>query len=211
MNKKVKSLLVAGLLVVGMSGNTFANGGSGAGESTSTPVPVISEIINPEFKEGNTERTFTLQDEAVTVTIKRNEDDTYDIKVSWDSDTVNVTGLRPSFANGTINSDNLFDEKYFCNLIKPDGDRNSVTIQGLGGKPGETFEPFGELTKVEIRIEAVKGDKPTEPDEPTEPEDEKKEEIKDEIATGDASSMPLVATAVISAAGLYVLSKKEDE
>ena len=197
MNKKIKSLIVAGMMVVGMSGNVFAN-------ETDLPAVSTSVIEHPEFDSENN-ASISLQADGIQVNITKNEDGTYDIRVEWDSTKFNVTGLKSLFENGNIVSDEFFDPTYDCSNIIKEGDKCIVVLEGLGEVP-EEFNPMGELVKVEVTFENLtKDDEPvTPPDEPEEPEN-----IIDP-ETGDTTSMVFIATALISA-GALVITKKKDE
>ena len=65
MNKKIKSLLVAGLLVVGMSGNAFA------AEEAELPAVSTSTISNPVFEDGK--RVVELQGGLIVVEMTEKE------------------------------------------------------------------------------------------------------------------------------------------
>lgn len=214
MSKKIKCLIVAGLLVVGMSGKVNAL------------EPLTSTITNPQFEEGTNQRVVKLQDGKITVTITKNDDGTYKIVTEWDSTVVKVTGLQSVFENGNMDSSDFFNEDYHCHLVVKDGDKYSVTLDKLGEVPAG-FNPMGELVKVDVKFEAIdkdgngvpdfKDDTPTEPEQPpvdpeeppVEPE-QPKEEITDP-ETGDTSVIWYGAVATISVAGLYVLNRRKDE
>lgn len=236
MNKRIKCLLVAGLLVVGMNGmknDVFA------------AEPLQSTVKNITFEEGLTKKVIPLQNGYITVTITKNDDGTYKIVTEWDSTVVKVTGLQSLFENGDIDSDNFFDENYYCHLVVKNGDMYSVTLDNLGEVP-EGFESMGDLSKIDVKFELVdsdgdgvpdiKDDEPEEPEnpnppvdpedpedpeepnppvEPEEPEDpEEPEQPKEEVIdpeTGDASMVAFVSTIAISAAGIYVINRKKDE
>ena len=217
MSKKIKYLIVAGLLVVGMSGKVNAL------------EPLTSTITNPQFEEGTNQRVIKLQDGKITVTITKNDDETYKIVTEWDSTVVKVTGLQSVFENGNMDSSDFFNENYHCHLVVKDGDKYSVTLDKLGEVPAG-FNPMGELVKVDVKFEAIdkdgngvpdfKDDTPTEPEEPpVDPEEppvepEEPEQPKEEITdpeTGDTSVIWYGAVATISVAGLYVLNRRKDE
>ena len=64
MNKKIKSLIVAGMMVVGMSGNVFAN-------ETDLPAVSTSVIEHPEFDSENN-ASISLQADGIQVNITKN-------------------------------------------------------------------------------------------------------------------------------------------
>lgn len=205
LNKRIKSLLVAGLLIFSMGGTVFAT------EDGIIDEHGVATISNPKFDaNGNRNITKAILNGDIKVSLTRKEGDLYDILISWDSTKVNVTGMKSYFENGSIGSENYFDPEYHCANIIKEGNIYKVSLENLGGM-GVT-ELLGKLVKVEIYYEAVKGSDPVVP--PTEPEpepEEPKEEIKDEPVTGDVGIMPIAITAVASAAGLFMLNKKDDE
>ena len=200
MNKKIKSLIVSGLLMVGMCGTVFAN-------EVELPKVGTAVIENPAFEEGK--RVVSLQDGLITVTITENEDGTYDILTTWDSTKVNVTGLKTFYENGSIVSDDFFNPDYHCANIIKEGDIYKVSLEGLAEVP-EEFDSMGKLVKIEVTFENLtKGSDPVEPPVDPEPPVVPEEEITDP-ETGDTSSMVFVATALLSA-GALLITKKKDE
>lgn len=201
MNKKIKSLVVAGLLVIGMSGSVFAN-------EVDLPKVGTAVIENPAFEAGV--RVVSLQDGLITVTITENEDGTYDILTTWDSTKVNVTGLKTFYENGSIVSDDFFNPDYHCANIIKEGDIYKVSLEGLAEVP-EGLDSMGKLVKIEVTFENLtKGSEPVEPPVDPEPPVVPEEEITDP-ETGDASSMVFVATALLSAGALVFTRKKDEE
>lgn len=202
LNKRIKSLLVAGLLVFSMSGAVFAN------EDGIVDKNGVATIENPKFNaEGKREITKAILNGDIKVSLTKKEGDLYDILISWDSTKVNVTGMKTFFENGTTDNSNYFDPEYHCANIIKEGNIYKVSLENLGGM-GVT-KLLGKLVKVEIYYEAVKGSDPVVP--PTEPDPEPEEKITDEPVTGDASIMPIVTVAAVSAAGLFALRNKDDE
>lgn len=200
MNKRIKSLVIAGLMVVGMSGMSFAN-------EVELPKVGTAIIKNPAFEEGV--RVISLQDGLITVKITENEDGTYDILTTWDSTKVNVTGLKTIYENGNIVSDNFFNPEYHCANIIKEGDIYKVSLEGLAEVP-EEFNPMGKLVRIELTYENLtKGSEPVEPPVDPEPPVTPEEEITDP-ETGDVSSMAFVATALLSA-GVLVFTRKKDK
>ena len=194
MNKKIKSLLVAGLLVVGMSGSVFAN-------ETELPKVSTSTITNPSFEEGR--RVVELQGGMIIVEMVEKENGEYEILTKWDAEGIKIIGVKSYYENGSIDHSNYFQEWYDCNTLEKEGEFYKGTVEGGGNGPSG---PLGKLVKVEVTFEnLVKGDEPVIP--PEDPEDP--EDIYDP-ETGDASSMIFVATALFSA-GALMLNKKKDE
>jgi len=194
MNKKIKSLLVAGLLVVGMSGNVFAN-------ESELPTVSTSTISYPKFEDGK--RVVELQGGLIVVEMTEKENGEYDIVVKWKEESIKILGVKSYYENGSIEHTNYFEELYHCNTLGKDGE--FVFGKVLGG--GQGFSgPLGKLVKVEVKFENLtKGNEPIVP--PVTPP----EEDIDDPETGDASSLIVVGTAIASAIGVYTLSKKDDE
>ena len=213
LNKRIKSLLVAGIVILGMG---FAKVDSFAAET------LTSAISNIDFVEGETQKVVTLQQGYITVTIKNN-DGVYDVVVEWDKTMVNVIGIDSLFENG----DSLFSDFNTCYDVVYNENKVIVTIKDVNVVP-EGFNSVGELVGVNVHFTLVdsdgdgvpdfKDDTPNpgpggeepDPEDPVEPEEPVNPDI-DDPETGDASIMPIVVTALASAAGLFVLSKKDDE
>ena len=193
LNKRIKSLLVAGLLVLNMSGAVFA-------AETELPKESTSKIENPIFTSGKHETS--LQGGLIKVEMSEKENGDVDIKLSWDSK-IKIKGVRTYYVNaenaadqGSINHTNYFENWYHCNTLAKEGEYNVGTV--LGGIEGK------KLVRIEIDFENLaKSSVPVTPLVPaqkvTDPE------------TGDASMIAVVGIAVASAAGLYIVSRKEDE
>lgn len=193
LNKRIKSLLVAGLLVVSMSGMAFA-------AETELPKESTSKIENPIFTNGKHETS--LQGGLIKVEMSEKENGDVDIKLSWDSK-IKIKGVRTYYVNaedaadqGSIDHTNYFETWYKCNTLAKEGDFNVGTV--AGGIEGK------KLVRIEIDFENLaKNSVPVTPLEPaqkvTDPE------------TGDASMIAVVGIAVASAVGLYTVSKNDDE
>lgn len=193
MNKKVKSLLVAGLLVFSMVGNAFA-------EESELPSVSTSAITHPNFEDGK--RVVELQGGLVVIEMTEKENGEYDIIVKWKGESIKILGVKTYYENGSIDHTNYFEELYHCNTLGEDGE--FVFGEVLGG--GEGFSgPLGKLVKVEITFENLtKGDEPVEP--PVEPE----EGIIDP-ETGDKSMIAIGVGVVVAGGVLYVVNRKKDD
>jgi hypothetical protein len=212
MGKKVKSLLVAGLLVLGMGRNVFAN-------------DVYTSVVeNPRIEEGVNQRTVTLQDGNIVLDITKNEDGSYYIVTSWNASKVKVVNVKTYYANGyEIISETQFRDDENCNTIIKDGDNYKVNLSDM---------IKSDLVKVEVNFEPVKSDEPvvppTEPEEPeqppvdpeipeepvippTEPEIPEENVTDPEPETGDGGLLVYIGMASASVAGLYLLNRKKDE
>lgn len=193
MNKKVKSLLVAGLLVFSMVGNAFA-------EESELPSVSTSAITYPNFEDGK--RVVELQGGLIVVEMTEKENGEYDIVVKWKGESIKILGVKTYYENGSIDHTNYFEELYHCNTLGEDGE--FVFGEVLGG--GEGFSgPLGKLVKVEITFENLtKGDEPVEP--PVEPE----EGIIDP-ETGDKSMIAIGVGVVVAGGVLYAVNRKKDD
>ena len=194
MNKKVKSLIVAGLLVFGMAGSAFA-------AESELPSVSTSEITHPKFEDGK--RVVELQGGLIVVEMTEKENGEYDIVVKWKEESIKILGVKSYYENGSIDHTNYFEELYHCNTLGEEGE--FVFGKVLGG--GEGFSgPLGKLVKVEVTFENLtKGDEPVVP--PVTPPEE---EI-DDPETGDAGIMVGVITVAAASVGLFVINKKKDE
>ena len=200
LNKRIKSLLVAGLLVFSMAGGVFAEG-------SDLPKEATIKIENPDFGDFMN-KTYELQDKFIILKLTRHssgEDsyDDYQAHLTWDAEKYEVTHIK------MVYEDESFTERDI--MIKAaEGKDCYVAVLGEDGK--YRVSPIGDdisgkkLIRVEVTFKNLtKGDNPVVP-----PTEEPKEDVYDP-ETGDASIMPIVATAVLSAAGLYVVCKKDDE
>lgn len=195
MCKKIKSLLVAGLLVVGMNGNVFA------AEEGELPAISTSTISNPAFEDGK--RVVELQGGLIVVEMTEKENGEYDIVVKWKEDKIKILGVKSYYENGSIDHTNYFEELYHCNTLGEEGE--FVFGKVLGGGEGLSG-PLGKLVKVEVTFENLtKGDEPVVP-----PVTSPEEEI-DDPETGDAGMMVGVITVAAASIGLFVINKKKDE
>ena len=194
MNKKVKSLIAAGLLVFGMAGSAFA-------AESELPSVSTSEITHPKFEDGK--RVVELQGGLIVVEMTEKENGEYDIVVKWKEESIKILGVKSYYENGSIDHTNYFEELYHCNTLGEEGE--FVFGKVLGG--GEGFSgPLGKLVKVEVTFENLtKGDEPVVP--PVTPPEE---EI-DDPETGDAGIMVGVITVAAASVGLFVINKKKDE
>lgn len=202
MSKKIKSLLMAVLLVIGMG---FAKVNSFAEETKAFTEKFISEIRDIDFVKGEKEKIITIQQGYITVTIKNN-DGVYDVIVEWDKTVVDVVGIDSLFEKGSQYSD--FNT---CYDVKYDGNKVIVTIKEVNVVP-EGFDPVGELTGINVHFKLADLDGDTIPDFKDDlPEGNPKDPNTKDPETGDASMIFVVGVAVTSAVVLYVTRKKDDE
>jgi LPXTG-motif cell wall-anchored protein len=194
LNKRIKSLLVAGLLVLGMG---FAKVDSYALE------PITSTITNPKLIENK--KTISLQGGSIIVEVTKTEDG-YIFEPRWDSNKFKVTDIKAHYddeRNTVINSESYFvSSKCYpiqenSNVYKPDAIDMKINANLI--KVEVIFMP---VDKDNNGIPDFKDSKPVDPN--------PKEEIKDP-ETGDASMIAIIGIAAASAAGLVLTRKKDDE
>ena len=192
MNKKLRTLLLAGLLTLGMSTVTFAN-------ESELPAVSTSTVTHPKFEDGK--RVVELQGGLIIVDMTEKENGEYDIVVKWKGESIKILGVKSIYENGTIDHTNHFEELYHCNTLGTDGE--FVFGKVLGG--GDGFSgPLGKLVKVEVTFENLtKGDDPIVP--PQEPD----EEI-DDPATGDVTTIGFLVAGALATIGLCKLKKDEE-
>jgi LPXTG-motif cell wall-anchored protein len=202
LNKRIKSMLVAGLVILGMG---FAKVDSFAAET------LKSEITDIDFVEGEEQKVIELQQGYITVTINREADGKYDVIVKWDKTMVNVIGIDSLFESGNP----LYSDFNTCYDVEYEGNNIIVTIKDVNEMP-EGFNPVGELIGVNVHFTLVDSDNDGVPDfkddtpKPEEPEKPKDPNVKDP-ETGDASMIAIIGIAVASATGLVLTRKKDDE
>ena len=191
MSKKIKSLIVAGLLVVGMGGNVFAATEFennevllAAEQGVELPKAVLKNLVPGE--------TYTLQDGNITVKVEENKK-YVDITIK-DGSPVKVVKVR---TNGYKESN------------VPEGTRVFVANADTA-----------DITEVEIYFELVdntdsdgdgipdiKDDTPNPPEQPEEPQ---KPEIVDP-ETYDGSMIAVGVGVVVAGGALIVLNRKKDD
>ena len=215
LSKRIKSLLVAGLLVLGMG---FAKVNSFAAEVD----PLVSKIINIDFVQGETQKVETLQHGYITVTMNRDAEGKYEIIVKWDKTVLDVVKVESIFEKNT-----LFSDLNTCYSHEDDGQYITIVIKDANIGPEAFGSPnYGELTGVNVYFNLVdsdgdgtpdfkddtpNGDEPGEGEEPGEEPEEPKDPDVTDPETGDASIIPIVAVAAVSVAGLFALRNKDDE
>lgn len=198
LNKKIKSILVAGLVIMSMTGVVFAN------ETESLPKEATIKIENPDFGDF-TQKTYSeLQDGNIVLTLNKDSSG-YRAFVNWVAADYKVTQIRLFFDD---ESSSIMDIK-LPGETKEGENCHDAILEGDKYKASTSVTTDKKLIRVEIDyINLTKDDEAVDPDDG---DDEKEEEKITDPDTGDASIMPLVATAVVSAAGLFVLNRKDEE
>lgn len=206
LNKRIKSVLVAGLLILGMSGNAFAleqnfYKGNDKGQCECS---IDNKLENPSTGEH-------ILDGVIKITIS--EDGKYaKIEPLKDENGYDLAKIHAVHMKGGPN--------YYCYKLNAEEswvDNLSCPLNGGGKIP--------EISHISVDYEVVpESERPA-------PEDKDKDGIPDhkddeviipetpegpnsgttEPPTGDAGIMSIVAVATVSAAGLFVLRKKDDE
>ena len=206
MNKKIKSLLVAGLLVVGMSGSVFAN-------ESELPKSATSVIENPDFGDFMF-KTYELQDKFIVLKLTRHSSggdsyDDYQAHLTWDAEKFEVTHIKMFYEDGSYAERDIM-------LEAAEGQDCYVAVLGEDGK--YRVSPIGDdisgkkLVKVEVTFKNLtKDDEPVTPPTPPTPDPEEPEEDVHDPETGDVSMIVVAGIALTSAAGLLIASKKDDE
>lgn len=197
LNKRVKSLLVAGLLVLGMG---FGKVDSFAAET------LTSEITNIEFVKGEEQKVIELQHGYIVVTLTKTEEGNYLVATDWDSSVLKVVSVTTYYKDGY---------KYLSETQFRDGEACSTIIKGEDGIYRVNLSDLNKsgLEKVEVKFELIDSDNDGVADfkdDTPKPEEPKNPNVKDP-ETGDASMIAVVGVAVASAAGLYVVSKKDND
>lgn len=199
LNKRIKSLLVAGLVILGMG---FAKVDSFAAE------PLVSAIEYSAFNElGEKQQSF--QKGAIVVDIEDHGSYQYYTKVTYDDTKFKIKDVIVTDEKNTeYNNTAIFTfskEEYLY--------RDEESGKMIADLP--VCQMDAKLVKVQVIYEPVDLDGNGIPDfkdsTGTDPEDPKEEEKITDPETGDTSIMPIVATAVISAAGLYLVNRKNEE
>ena len=194
LNKRIKSLLVAGLLVIGMSGNAFAleknkyNGNDGQGQCSHT-VSDDNKLENPSVGE------HTLGDVIkITVSADKKYAKVEPLKDAYGYNLAKIKAVHmkggPNYNCYVLGNGETWVENLSCPL-------------NGGGK-------IPEISHITVDYEVVpESERPVPDDKSDTPIDPGSGGTKP--PTGDTSIMPIVVTAVASAAGLFILNKKDDE
>ena len=219
LNKKIKSLLVAGLVIMSMTGAVFANEGTASWRDT---IKTATVITNPdldgevkEIQSGFIKIKLTEEKRIVSDIIDgvcQDVEKTYiQYTVEWDSSVFHILGIN--FNENNISqtfSGVTGDEWKTCS--------GEVELRNDGGYSNilESVQLTYAVNNTDTDGDGIPDYKDDTPNgDPEEPGDEDPEEKDPEETydpeTGDASIMPLVATAVLSAAGLFVLNRKDEE
>ena len=193
LNKRIKSLLVAGLVIFGIG---FAKVDSYALE------PITSTITNPKLIENK--KTISLQGGSIIVEVTKTEDG-YIFEPRWDSNKFKVTNIK-AYYDDEINT-GISSESYFvsskCHPIQENSNVHKSDAIDM--------KTNANLIKVEVIFMPIDKDNNGKPDfKDSKPVDPNPEEIKDP-ETGDTSMIAIIGIATASAAGLVLTRKKDDE
>jgi LPXTG-motif cell wall-anchored protein len=197
LNKRIKSVLIAGLVVLGMG---FAKVDSYALE------PLVSTIEYPAFNEsGNKQQS--LQKGAIVVDIEDHGSYQYYTKVTYDDtkfkikDVIVIDEKNTEYNNTAIFT--FSKEEYLY--------RDEESGKMIADLP--VYQMDAELFKVQVIYEPVDLDGNGIPDfkdsTGTDPEDKK--EVVTDPETGDASMIAIAGIAIASAVGLVLTRKKDEE
>ncbi len=199
MFKKIKVLLLTGVLSLCMCANAFA-------ENSELPASGTSVIEYPDFGDFSF-KDYSFQDGNIILTLYKDSNG-YRANIKWVAENFKVTGIKMIYEDGSFSVRDIMlpgeaAEGQDCYIAVPDGDHFKVAVNdGVKDK---------KLVKVEVMFKNLtKDDEPVPPVDPEEPPVEEEEKV-DDPETGDISIIPIVGIAVVSAAGLFVLNKKDDE
>lgn len=203
LNKRIKSLFVAGLVILGMSGNAFA--------AEVPKGPFTSYQTYPTILDESSEAVFQGGAIVVDVSIDDSYDgqDVYMYKVLWNPNKYDVTKITLILDDGHEISTDLTSEH------RP-STKDSTEVEGF--KVFEDQRAYAKGKKViKIQVEYdygtdtdedgipdFKDDNPTVPDTPNKPE-------KVDPPTGDAGVAGLLLAAVGIGTGLVVVNKGKDD
>ena len=209
MNKKVKALIVAGLLVVGMSGNIFAYN---TFEGNDSNTEIVSEkhegLFQAKIENPKAGETYTLQDGNIIVVISADgKSATVQTK---EGATVTVTHVHMKGGNG------------FNCYIAEEGLVDMICPPNKGGKQPEISHitvVFDYADKTDTDGDGIpdfKDDEPVPPEPPVEPEEpeppvEPEEPEIEDPNTGDGSMIAFGAAVVVAGGVVYLLNRKDDE
>jgi hypothetical protein len=197
LNKRIKSLLVAGLLIFSMGGTVF---------NSFALEPITSTITNPKLIDNK--KTISLQGGSIIVEVTKTEDG-YILEPRWDSNKFKVIDVK-AYYDDELNTV-ISSESYFANSKCHPIQENS----NVHKSDAIDMKINANLIKVEVVFMPVDKDNNGIPDfkdsKPVNPNPEEPKEGIIDPETGDASMIAVVGIAVASAASLFVLNKKDDE
>lgn len=203
LNKRIKSLFVAGLVILGMSGNAFA--------AEVPKGPFTSYQTYPTILDESSEAVF--QDGAIVVDIKldesSDEQDMYINNIKWNAHKFNVKKVIYTFSDNTTHEYD-FATSYGSRVTDVEGLENFKQLND-----SFAYTKGFKITKIQVEYDYgvdtdkdgkpdFKDDKPTDPDTPNKPE-------KVDPATGDAGVAGLLLAAVGIGTGLVVVNKGKDD
>ena len=234
--KKIKSLLVAGILIFSMSGQVFATG--------ELPIQGTAAIEYPNFGDFS-KKDFSLQNGNITLTLFKDSNG-YRASVKWLAENYKVVSVKMIYEDGTYSVRDIMLQGETgagqdCYIAVQNGDCYSVLINdGVANNTLVRVEvTFENLTKGDVPVVPEEPDTPDVPDVPEEPDTPEEPDVPDtpdvpevpeepdtpevpeepntpeenvnEPQTGDTSLIPVVAIATVSAVGLLALRKKDEE
>lgn len=203
MNKKLKSLLVAGLLVVGMSGNVFAD--------EIPQGPFVSYKTYPTLLDESSEAVF--QNGAIVVDVSKeelSEQDVFHYSLEWNSHKFKMNKLILFLEDGSTITEHLDSASGIAQTEDVVGKENfkifksqTATVSGSNIVKIQVQYEYGTDTDGD-GIPDFKDDEPVTP--PGKPE------ISDP-ETGDSGLITVVGTSVatLSAVGLFLVNKKKED
>lgn len=205
LNKRIKSLFVAGLVILGMSGNAFA---AEVPKGPFTSYQPCSAILDE-----SSEAVF--QNGAIVVDIIELEEstesqDVYHYSLEWNNYKFKMNKLTLFLDNGDKIEENLNSASGIAQTKDVEGKENFKLF-----KSQTAVAEDAKIVKIQVEYDYgtdtdgdgkpdFKDDKPTDPDNPSEPE-------KVDPETGDAGVAGLLLAAVGIGTGLVVVNKGKDD
>lgn len=205
LNKRIKSLLVAGLVILGMSGNVFA--------AEVPKGPFTSYQTYPTILDESSEAVF--QGGAIVVDITELEEstesqDVYHYSLEWNNHKFKMNKLILFLDNGDKIEENLNSGSGIAQTKDVEGKQNFKLF-----KSQTAVAEDAKIVKIQVEYDYgtdtdedgkpdFKDDKPTVPDTPNKPE-------KVDPETGDAGVAGLLLAAVGIGTGLVVVNKGKDD
>ena len=202
MNKRIKSLIVAGMMVVGMSGSVFAN--------EIPQGPFVSYKTHPTLLDESSEAVF--QNGAIVVDVSKeelSEQDVFHYSLEWNSHKFKMNKLILFLEDGNTIEEDLNSASGVAQTKDVEGKENfkifksqSATSSGSNIVKIQVQYEYGTDTDGD-GIPDFKDDEPVTPGKP---------EISDP-ETGDSGLITVVGTSVatLSAVGLFLVNKKKED
>ena len=224
LNKRVKSLLVTGLLVLGMAGQAFADPIT-PGYPDSLRSSVDNVTLNKPVQGGpqvpNKEYSFQKDNIQITVYdasgMTNHPENTYQFIIKYNANLFSVEKLSAMIANGGTNNAidiNMQAEPILDENGNVTGWEKAVVYLQLKDDLSNFEITYALIDDDNDGVPNAKDDDYVDPEDPNNPEPEKPEdEVIKDPAAGDANTIALLGGAAVGAGVLLIVlnRKKEDE